>query len=71
MDIAPTEVRELQFGFPLPIYASYAAWWGDGGFLHFLVTFVWVGALLDIVFYAFVLWIIFGVAKAASARVAK
>ncbi|MCK4482358.1 hypothetical protein KAU55_03970 [Candidatus Bathyarchaeota archaeon] len=57
MDVVPTEVRSLKFGFPFPIYSSYAAWWGDGGYLTFHVTFVWLGALLDVIFYAFILWI--------------
>ena len=66
MCVAPTEFRAVMFGFPFPIYASYAAWHGDGGFLEFSVTFVWLGALLDVIVYAFALWISFGVAKAAK-----
>ncbi len=74
MDVVPTEVRELMFGFPLPIYASYAAWWGDFGVLDFSVTFVWLGALLDVIFYAFILWIgsrVVRIAKATKAQVTK
>jgi len=71
LDVVPTKEEHLQFGFPFPIFSSYAAWWGNWGILEFSVTFVWLGALLDVVIYAFVVWIIFALANAASARVAK
>jgi len=58
LDVAPTEYRALQFGFPLPIFDSYVELWSSGQ-LHYNALFIWVGALLDIIFYAFIVWIVF------------
>ena len=58
LDVAPTEYRGLQFGFPLPIFHSSVELWSSGQ-LYSNVLFVWVGALLDIVFYAFIVGIVF------------
>jgi hypothetical protein len=58
LDVVPTEYRGLQFGFPFPIFDSYVALW-SGGYLHYNVLFVWVGALLDVVFYAFIVATVF------------
>jgi len=71
LDVVPVEYGASRFGFPFPIYHSYAAWWGEEGTFDYSAGFIWEGALLDVIVYAFVLWIVFGLAKAASARVAK
>ena len=58
LDVVPTDYRGLQFGYPFPIFSSYVELW-SGGQLYSDVLFVWVGALLDIVFYAFIVGIVF------------
>ena len=58
LDVAPTEYRALQFGFPLPIFDSYVELWSSGQ-LYSNMLFIWVGALLDIIFYAFIVGIVF------------
>ena len=71
MDIAPTEYRALQFGFPLPIFDSYVQLWSSSQ-LHYNALFIWVGALLDIIFYAFIVGIVFwfgsAIARTIKAR---
>jgi hypothetical protein len=71
LDVVPTEEGDVMFGFPFPIYNSYAAWWGNFDTFEFHATFIWEGALLDVIVYAFVLWVGFRVAKAVKAQVAK
>lgn len=58
LDEAPTEYRGLQFGFPLPIFSFSVELWSSGQ-LYSYVHFIWVDALLDIVFYAFIVGIVF------------
>jgi hypothetical protein len=58
LDVVPTEYRELQFGFPLPIFHSSVELWSSGQ-LYSNVLFIWVGALLDIMFYASIVGIVF------------
>jgi hypothetical protein len=58
LDVVPTEYRSLQFGFPLPIFHSSVELWSSSQ-LHSNVLFIWVGALLDIIFYAFIVGIVF------------
>ena len=58
LDETPTEYRGLQFGYPYPIFSSYVALWSSGQ-LYSSVLFVWVGALLDVIFYAFIVGIVF------------
>ena len=71
LDVAPTEYRGLQFGFPFPFFDSSVELWSSGQ-LYSYVHFIWVGALLDIVFYAFIVGIVFLVgsetARAIKAR---
>jgi hypothetical protein len=61
LDVAPLEFSELAYGYPLPIFDSYYEWWGNGSSPVYSTTYVFAGALLDILFYAIVLWLIFGV----------
>jgi hypothetical protein len=58
LDVAPIEYRELQFGFPFPIFHSEVELWSSGQ-LYSYVLFIWVGALLDIIVYAFIVGIVF------------
>jgi hypothetical protein len=58
LDVAPTEYRKLQFGFPLPIFDSEVELWSSGQ-LYSYMLFIWVGALLDIIFYAFIVGVAF------------
>lgn len=58
LDQTPIEYRGLQFGYPYPIFSSYVELW-EGGQLHSNALFVWVGALLDMVFYAFIVGVVF------------
>ena len=68
LDVVPIADRASQFGFPLPIYHSYAAWWGEWG-LDYYAGFIWEGALLDTIFYAIILWAGFHLVKAAKTRI--
>ena len=71
LDQTPIEYRGLQFGYPYPIFSSYVALW-EGDQLHSDALFVWVGALLDTIFYAFIVGIVFlvgsGIARTIKAR---
>jgi hypothetical protein len=71
LDVVPTEYRGLQFGFPLPFFSSNVELW-RGGQLYSDVLFVWVGALLDTIFYAFIVGIVFligsGIARTIKTR---
>ena len=66
LDVVPVEYGASRFGFPFPIYHSYAAWWGEEGTFDYSAGFVWEGALLDVIFYAIILWVGFRVAKVAA-----
>jgi hypothetical protein len=77
LDVAPTEYRGLQFGFPLPIFHFSVELWSSGQ-LYSNVLFIWVGALLDMVFYVFIVGVVFLVGseiartiKARKSRVAQ
>lgn len=58
LDVAPTEYRESQFGFPFPIFHSSVELWSNGQ-LSSNALFIWVGALLDIICYASIVGIVF------------
>jgi len=53
LDVAPIEHRSQQFGFPFPVFSFYVDLWESNQF-YSDVLFVWQGALLDVILYAFV-----------------
>ena len=53
LDIAPLEYKGLNFGFPFPIFHSSVELWRPDS-LGFEALFVWVGALLDVLLYTFI-----------------
>jgi hypothetical protein len=53
VDVVPLEHKSLHFGFPFPIFVSYAELWSPDT-LAFDAQFVWVGALLDVLLYTFI-----------------
>jgi len=53
MDAEPLEHKSLNFGFPFPIFHSSVELWRPDN-LHFGALFVWVGALLDVLLYTFI-----------------
>jgi hypothetical protein len=56
LDVVPTASEGRLFGFPLPCFASFAEWWEDQHIMDYSAIFVWEGALLDLLFYALILW---------------
>ena len=68
---APVEHRALQFGFPYPIFGYYIELWDDG-YLDSGAVFWWLGALLDILLYAFIVgivsWVGSEIARTIKAR---
>lgn len=53
MDVLPQEYKSLNFGFPFPVFHSSVFLYSPD-YLAFEALFVWVGALLDVLFYTFI-----------------
>ena len=71
VDTVPIEYTQLQFGFPLPVF-GYVVQLYSGDHLFYDALFIWVGALLDVVFYAFIVGTVFligsKIARTVNAR---
>lgn len=59
-DVAPVEAEGLRFGYPFPVFSSMAELWTEWGTsMSFHADFVWLGTLLDIALYSFIVGAIF------------
>jgi len=57
LDWVTIDHKALQFGFPAPVFHSYAMW-GENQMV-FVAEFAWEGALIDVALYSIIVGVVF------------
>lgn len=68
LDQVPNAYKSVSIGYPFPVFLSYAESWSNGQ-LSSGAVFGWAGALLDVIFYALIVFGVISIVPAVATTI--